>query len=258
MCFDEDAIPPVPVVADAAIHGRYLELTADDGNTFAAFQAAPEAGADTAIVILPDVRGLYGFYVELAKRFAENGIGALVFDYYGRTAGVAKRTKEFPYAEHMANLSGASLRTDLAAAIAHVRSAEGGAVTSVLTVGFCIGGRIAVTAAAGGFDLAGVIGFYCWPATGPDGAPGPTARAAELASPVLALMAGNDPGIPQRDIDDFERALAAAGVSHEVVTYPGTPHSFFDAKRAQYTGASADAWRRVLDFTKRVAKSDTR
>lgn len=252
MCFDEDAVPPVPVVADAAIESRYLELTAADGNTFAAFTAAPEGGADTAIVILPDVRGLYGFYTELAKRFAENGVRALVFDYYGRTAGVGKRDKDFPYAQHMANLAPRSLYADLAASVAHLRTPEGGAAEAVLTVGFCIGGRVAVMAAAGGFDLAGVIGFYCWPAAAPDGSPGPTGRAADLAAPVLALMAGDDPGIPARHVKEFDEALAAAGVDHEVITYPGTPHSFFDAKRSEYADASADAWSRVLAFTRRV------
>ncbi|MFC7511736.1 hypothetical protein ACFQV4_19885 [Streptomyces thermocarboxydus] len=43
MCFDEDAIPPVPQVPDAAVESRYLELTAADGNTFAAFTAALRA-----------------------------------------------------------------------------------------------------------------------------------------------------------------------------------------------------------------------
>ncbi|MDQ0795267.1 dienelactone hydrolase family protein [Streptomyces sp. B1I3] len=252
MCFDEDAIPPVPPIPDSAIDSRYLELTANDGNTFAAFTAAPAGGTRTAIVILPDVRGLYGFYTELAKRFAENGVRALVVDYYGRTAGVGKREKDFPYAEHMAKLSPRELYADLSAAVAHLRSEEGGAASAVLTVGFCIGGRLAVMAAAGRFDLAGVIGFYCWPADGPDGSAGPTSRAADLAAPVLALMAGEDPGIPPAHVTAFDEALTEAGVDHEVVTYPGTPHSFFDAKRDAYADASADAWNRVLRFVERV------
>ncbi|WP_133911685.1 dienelactone hydrolase family protein [Streptomyces sp. NBC_00582] len=252
MCFDEDAVPPVPQIPDAVIESGYLELTAQDGNTFAAFSAAPAGGTGTAVVILPDVRGLYGFYTELAKRFAENGVRALVIDYYGRTAGVGKRAKDFPYAQHMAKLSPRELYADLAAAVAHLRSDEGGAARAVLTAGFCIGGRLAVMAAAGGLDLAGVIGFYCWPADGPDGSPGPTRRAADLAAPVLALMAGDDPGIPAAHVSAFEEALAAAGVDHEVVTYPGTPHSFFDAQRDAYADASADAWHRVLRFTARV------
>jgi carboxymethylenebutenolidase len=43
-------------------------------------------------VILPDVRGLYRFYEELALRFAERGYTALAFDYFGRTAGARNVT----------------------------------------------------------------------------------------------------------------------------------------------------------------------
>jgi dienelactone hydrolase len=37
-------------------------------------------------------------------------------------------------------------------------------------------------------------------------------------------------------------------VEHEVVTHPDAPHSFFDHKHAEFTEASADAWRRALSF----------
>ena len=52
-------------------------------------------------MILPDVRGLYRFYEELALRFAERGYAAVAFDYFGRTAGVEKRDDDFEYMEHV-------------------------------------------------------------------------------------------------------------------------------------------------------------
>ena len=42
------------------------------------------------VVVLPDVRGLYRFYEELALRFAERGYPAVAIDYFGRTAGVGE------------------------------------------------------------------------------------------------------------------------------------------------------------------------
>jgi carboxymethylenebutenolidase len=54
-------------------------------------------------------------------------------------------------------------------------------------------------------------------------------------------------------VSAFERALEAAGVEHELVTYPGAPHSFFDRKQAEFADASEDAWNRVLAFIKRYA-----
>ena len=42
------------------------------------------------------------------------------------------------------------------------------------------------------------------------------------------------------------------GIEHEIVTYPGAPHSFFDRKQVDFAAeGSADAWRRVLGFLQR-------
>ena len=46
--------------------------------------------------------------------------------------------------------------------------------------------------------------------------------------PVLGLMGGDDPGIPPESIAALEEALTQSEVEHELVTYPGAPHSFFD------------------------------
>jgi carboxymethylenebutenolidase len=43
-------------------------------------------------------------------------------------------------------------------------------------------------------------------------------------------MGGADEAIPAQDVDAFERALAGADVEHDVVTYDGAPHSFFDRR----------------------------
>ena len=42
-----------------------------------------------------------------------------------------------------------------------------------------------------------------------------------------------------------------AGVEHEVVTYEGAPHSFFDRKQENFAEASAGAWQKTLDFIER-------
>ena len=74
-----------------------------------------------------------------------------------------------------------------------------------------------------------------------------------MRAPILGLMGGDDAGIPAEDVAAFERALAEAGVEHELVTYPGAPHSFFDRKQDEFADASEDAWNRVLAFIKRNA-----
>jgi carboxymethylenebutenolidase len=103
----------------------------------------------------------------------------------------------------------------------------------------------------GRHGLAGAVGFYGRPGRGQDGAPGPAQRAAEMECPILALQAGDDRNITAEDNAAFEEALAAAGVEHELVTYDGAPHSFFDRKQEEFAAASEDAWARVLSFVDR-------
>jgi carboxymethylenebutenolidase len=246
VCFDSDSAPPVPTISGAAVSHDELVLEASDGNRFAAFAATPDEPKGAGIVVLPDVRGLYSFYEELALRFAERGYPAIAIDYFGRTAGVSKRDDEFEYMPHVDQTTQDGIQRDVEAAVAYLASSS-----AVFTVGFCFGGRHSWLAGASGHGLAGAVGFYGRPGPGRDGSPGPTERAQEIAVPILALMGGDDPSIPADDIAAFDSALDDAGVEHEVVVYPGAPHSFFDRKYEQFAAESEDAWRRVLAFVDR-------
>jgi carboxymethylenebutenolidase len=250
VCFEPDALPPIPAISGAAVSHEDLVLEARDGNRFAAFLATPEEASETAVVILPDVRGLYRFYEELALRFAERGHAAVAIDYFGRTAGVAKRDADFSYTEHVAKTTPEGIQADVAAAVERLRSLG---ARSVFTVGFCFGGRNSWLAAAGGHGLAGAIGFYGGPGER-NGTPGPTQRAAELEAPILALQAGADQNITAEHNAAFEQALSDAGVEHELVVYEGAPHSFFDRKQDEFAEASEDAWSRVLAFIEQHAR----
>src|SRR5436309_15733315 len=210
MCFELDSLPPIPVITGAAVSHEDLVLEAGDGNRFAAFMATPDEPSGVGVVILPDVRGLYRFYEELALRFAERGHTALAFDYFGRTAGPEKRGDDFEYMPHVQQTTPGGVQADVAAAVACLR--ERGA-RSIFTVGFCFGGRNSWLAAAAGHGLAGAVGFYGNPGER-DGAPGPTQRAAELEAPILALQAAADQNITAEMNEAFERALTDAGVEH--------------------------------------------
>ena len=111
MCFDHDSRPPIAPIAGGALDGALVELTARDGNRFAAFRARPSGPARAAVVILPDVRGLHPYYEELALRFAERGVDALAIDWFGRTAGVGvARTRLRVHAARRAHDLGRHLR----------------------------------------------------------------------------------------------------------------------------------------------------
>jgi len=250
VCFELDSLPPIPAVSGAAVSHDDLVLEARDGNRFAAFLATPDEPSGIGVVILPDVRSLYRFYEELALRFAERGFTAIAVDYFGRTAGLEKRGDDFDYAPHVEATSPEGIQADVGAAVEHLRSLG---VQSVFTVGFCMGGRQSWLAAAGGHGLAGAIGFYGRPGER-DGVPGPEQLASQMEAPVLALQAGADANITAEDNEAFDRALSDASVEHELVSYDGAPHSFFDRRHEEFADASEDAWNRVLAFLERHAR----
>ncbi|HSM38202.1 MAG TPA: dienelactone hydrolase family protein [Candidatus Limnocylindrales bacterium] len=249
MCYDLHARPPLPPIRGAAVDAGPVSLTAADGVQLAAYAARAEAPGGAGMVVLPDVRGLHPFFEELALRFAEAGISAVAIDYFSRTAGAGTRGEGFDYAAHVPQTRFGTLNMDVAAAVDHLRSAEGGAAERIYTVGFCFGGRLSFLQATTGQGLAGVIGFYGWPVgTNSAGLPAPADVADRFECPVLALWGGADRGIGSDAITRFGDALATAGVTHRSVVYPDAPHSFFDRRAVEHAAASEDAWRQVLDF----------
>ncbi len=250
MCFDLDSQPPVQPLLGSDARGELLTLTSADGTPFAAYHAHADSARRTGagIVILPDVRGLYQFYKDLAMRFAEAGVEAITIDYFGRTAGLTARDDAFEYRPHVMQTKTPQIRDDVAAALAQLRGGPN-PPTAYFTVGFCFGGGNSFQQAANGHGLAGVIGFYGSPTRpGRDGSPSPVDRVGEMKGAVLGLFGGADESIPAADVQRFDAALTHVGVEHELVTYPGAPHSFFDRKYQEFTKESADSWSRILAF----------
>ena len=249
MDFDPDSASSVAPVSGAAVEHEDLELVASDGNHFAAFAARAENPQGPAVVILPDVRGLYPFYEELALRFAAADYDAIAFDYFGRTAGVGKRDDEFPYADHVAQTTIPGVSADVQACVEYLRQGNGNGDRSIFTMGFCFGGSNSWIMAQTVNGLAGVVGLYGNPTREQrDGTPSVIDRTQDFRVPLLGLLGGDDEGITKEDLDNFDAALTKAGIEHKLVTYPGAPHSFFDRTPDEHPEAVEDTWKRVLDF----------
>jgi carboxymethylenebutenolidase len=267
MCFDHDSRPPAlpaervlaPLAGGAGAEA--LTLRSADGTEFSAALARTPEPTPVGVVIIPDVRGLYRFYIELAERFAEAGHAAIAFDFLARTAGVGVRGEEFDYMPHVRQTTVEQLQADVAASVAALRERTG--VERVAVVGFCFGGAQAfLLSARDDVGLDAVIGFYgriVTPADHPMAGVVPTVLDAvpRMTLPILGLFGGDDPGIPLETVEAFDQALDASGLEHEIVVYPDAPHSFFDRKYEEHADACTDAWRRVLSFLERIGARTT-
>ena len=215
------------------------------------------------MVVLPDVRGLHQFYKELAQRFAEAGIDSVAIDYFARTAGRGDRSEGFDFMPHVQATTPEGIAADTAAAIAHLKSKDGGQVKSVFTVGFCFGGSNSWNQSAANPELNGCIGFYGRPSRSEP-------HISKMKAPLLILIAGADQATTPEQNQEFRRMLEAAAVAgsrvdHELLAAAaglddgqlvpllreGAPHSFFDRSFEQWKDACDDAWRRILDFVKK-------
>ena len=154
-------------------------------------------------MIIPDVRGLYRFYAELAERFAEAGHAAIAFDPFGRTAGVGERDAEFDYMPHVKQTTIEGVQADVAACTAALRERAG--VQHAVVVGFCFGGAQAFHASTrDDIGLDAVVGFYGRVVAAADGPlagviPAAIDAVPDMKLPILGLFGGDDAGHPGGD-----------------------------------------------------------
>lgn len=243
MCYDPKDRPPDPPFERGTSTGQDLVLTTVDGNRFAAYLATPGQPVTAQVLIYPDVRGLHGFYTDLALRFGELGIRALVLDYFGRTAGISARDETFDYMPHVQQIQLSQFFSDVAASLDYLQKDTH---HPTFTLGFCMGGSLSLLTGAQNFNLAGIIAFYAGFTRKFGGAEATTLElASKIHYPVLGLFGGADQGIPESDVKKLDETIPS---EHQIIIYPGAPHSFFDRKANEFADASADAWKRVLNF----------
>lgn len=254
MCYDDQARPPIPPGEAGAAQGTNTELTAADGNRFAAYIALPGTPATAQVLIYPDIRGLHQFYKELALRFAEAGIAAIAMDYFGRTAGISSRDEGFEFWPHVQQLTLAGVIADARASLEYLQ-AQSGAAPNQFIVGFCMGGTFSFLSGAQNLGLQGVVGFYAGLSRAMGGGSTLLEAAHEINTPALGLFGGADQGIPVEQVKEFEGILAMSGVAHDIKIYPDAPHSFFDRRYEEFAADSADAWQQVLGFIAAQSKA---
>jgi carboxymethylenebutenolidase len=122
-------------------------------------------------------------------------------------------------------------------------------------VGFSLGGHIAYLAATG-LDLAATAVLYGgWlpttdiPLSRPEPTLDLTPGIAKHGGRVLVLVGDEDRLIPAEQRRLIAERLSEAGVRHELVVYPGTPHAFFFEEAETFRpGPAEDAWRRVTEL----------
>jgi carboxymethylenebutenolidase len=217
------------------------------------YLAAPSGGSPHGGVIVGmEMFGVTAYVRDVADRIAALGYTAYAPDFYRRVApGIELAADDGGRArglELAATLTREEALEDLRAAVDLLRARDD-ATGAVAMFGMSFGGHIAYFAATQ-LDVATTVVFYGGWLTGTDIAlsrPEPTlALTPGIAAPLLFLVGDAGHAVPAADRERIAAALSAAGVEHELVVYPDTPHGFFCDVRDTYRPAqAADAWARA-------------
>jgi carboxymethylenebutenolidase len=232
------------------------DLTIDvDGSPMPSYLARPDGNdPKPAVIVLQEIFGVNAEVKRIAELVASAGYVALAINYYHRTHPNLNE----PYTPEglqtgfaaAGQVSRATLRADVAAAIAWLDSQTFVAHGKIATLGFCFGGSTAfVTATLPGLKAA--VPFYGGSIAGgfPNGEPEGLADVKDIHIPLLLFFGGKDDYIPNEAVARIEKTLTDAGIHHHVVTYPNVGHAFFRQSSSALNETEVkDAWEKVQSF----------
>jgi carboxymethylenebutenolidase len=231
----EGAAPPGP----APLATQAVSFAGPEGRTLQGAWAA--AGQPRgAVLVIHENRGLNDHIRSVAGRLAASGFSALAIDLLSAEGGTAAVGDE---AKAMAALSSAPqerLVADLRSGLDEL--ARRAPDQKLGAIGFCFGGGMAwLLLASGEPRLAAAAPFYGPLPDGADFSGSPNAA-------VLGVYAEQD-GRVNASREAATAALEGAGLTHEVVTYPGVNHAFFNDTGPRYDEAAAgQAYAKVVDW----------
>jgi carboxymethylenebutenolidase len=207
----------------------------EDYGTFA--RAAHPKGA---VLVIHENRGLTDHIKSVAGRLATSGYSALAVDLLSSHGGTKAYKDEAEIMQVLSQAEPKDLVADMTAGIDELERRVPDA--KIGAIGFCFGGGMVWQLIQSGEPrLAAAAPFYgTTPEEGPDFSKSKAAVLAvyaELDDRVNATRAG------------AEAALEKAGLKHEIVTYPGVNHAFFNATGDNYNKTQAEkAYAKVLDW----------
>ena len=241
-----------------------LDLALADGSTVDAILARPQGeGPWPGVLVWMDAFGLRPRLEEMAAHVASHGYVVLVPNLYHRRGRAPVTPPQDLLTEEGRSTAfkqlGPLMRSLTPDVIAHDASAYVDQllarpdVTGPLgTVGYCMGGRFAVQAAAARpDDIAAVASFHAGRlATEDDDSP--HRLLPQVRAEVYVAHADKDPSMPPKDQRRLAEALTEAGLEHTAELYAGASHGFTMSDTAVHDEAATQRhWDALLGLLER-------
>jgi carboxymethylenebutenolidase len=194
------------------------------------------------VLVVHENRGLTDHIRSVASRLSSSGYSALAIDLLSEEGGTGSFRDEGEAMAALYRVPTSRFVADMKAGITELRRRLPG--KRIAAIGFCFGGGMVWTLlAAKEPRLAAAVPFY---GPFPEGSSLKGAKAA-----VLGIYAELDSRV-NASRPAARAALRAAGLPHQLVTFRGVDHAFFNDTGGRYDRAAADAaYKRVLAWFKR-------
>lgn len=211
--------------------------------------ARPEGKVRAGIVIVQEAWGITAHIEWLATIFAGGGYLAAAPHLYHRSGDQVIADHDFAKARPvMSALTGDSIAEDVGNAVEFLRDAG---APKVGIIGFCMGGTVALWAAAHA-DVDAAVTFYGsgiaegrWP-----GMESGLETAASVRVPWLGLYGDKDQSIPVEQVEALRTAIESVNAPTQIVRYPTAGHAFASASDSpkHVREAAEDAGIRTREF----------
>jgi carboxymethylenebutenolidase len=189
------------------------------------------------VVVIHEWWGLNRHIQHWADRLAADGCAALAVDLY--EGKVAENPDDAM--KYMKAVDAAKAQAILKRAHAFLKEDSRAKATKRACIGWCFGGGWSLRQAIATPDLDAAVVYYGQPVVDP-------AELKAIRAPLLGVFANRDTSIPTARVDEFERALTAAGVKHRILRYDAE-HAFANPSSGRYDEkAAAAAWAEVRTF----------
>jgi carboxymethylenebutenolidase len=222
-----DKEPPAP-------KGKMVDL----GGDARAYLSLPEGSPPfPGLLVIHEWWGLNRHIQHYADRFAAEGYAALAVDLYeGKVADNRGDASRYMQAVNETRAREVLKR-------AHVFLKENARVKATKrgSIGWCFGGGWSLSHAIATPDLDAAVIYYGRLVLDPE-------ILKAIRAPVLGIFGNRDTSFTPELVDQFEKALAAAGVSHRILRYDAD-HAFANPSGGRYDQkAAAAAWEQVRAF----------
>jgi dienelactone hydrolase len=249
--------------AHAAVVAKTIEYEAN-GTRLRGYLAYDDrfAGRRPGVLVVHEWWGLNDYVRGRARQLAELGYTALALDMYGEGREAAHPDQASALASEV-NRRRTEAEARFRAGLELLKQQPTADPARVAAIGYCFGGGIVLDMAREGFDLQGVVSFHGTLASPIKARPG------AVKARILVLRGEDDPFVPQKDVEAFEKEMKEAKADYRIVAYPRARHAFtnpaadrlgreFNLPLAYDAAADKASWNEMERFFVQVFEKDSR